>query len=85
MDPCLQWQDLQDIIGYRMKACKIACSNALLPDELNAFYIRFVQEVSESMPFTLDEPVSEVTIADVRAAFSKVNPQKATDPDGVPR
>ena len=70
-----------------MKACKIASSNAPLPVELNAFYTRFEQEVSESMPSNLealDEPVSGVTIADVRAAFSKVNPRKATGPDRVP-
>ena len=77
-------QGLQDITGYKMKACKIAGSNAPLPDELNAFYIRFEQEVSERMPSTLEEPVSGVTVADVRAAFSKVNPRKATGPDGVP-
>ena len=71
-----------------MKACKIAGSNAPLPDELNAFYARFEQEVSKSMPSTLealDEPAFGVTIADVRAAFTKVNPRKATGPDGVPR
>ena len=48
---------------------------------------RFEQEVSESMPSTLealDEPVSGVTIADVRAAFLKVTLWKATGPDGVP-
>ena len=70
-----------------MKTCKIASSNAPLPDELNAFYARFEQEVSESMPSilkALDGPVFGVTIADVRAVFSKVNPWKATGPDGVP-
>ena len=70
-----------------MKACKITSSNAPLPDELNAFYAHFEQEVSKSMPSTLealDEPVSEVTIADGRAAFLKVIPRKTTGPDGVP-
>ena len=69
-----------------MKTGKIAGSNAPLPDGLNSFYARFEQEVSKSMPSTLesqDEPVSGVTIADVRAAFSKVNPRKETGPDGV--
>ena len=82
-DPRRLWQDLQD---YKMKACKIAGSNTPLPDELNAFYARFEQAVSESTPSILeilDEPVSEVTIADVRAAFWKVNPRKAIGPDGV--
>ena len=70
-----------------MKACKIASSNPPLPDELNAFSAGFEQE-QESMPPTLealDEPVSVVTIADVRAVFSKVNPRRATGPDGVSR
>ena len=40
-DPSRLWQDLQDITGFKMKAYKIAGSNAPLPDELNAFYARF--------------------------------------------
>ena len=86
-DPRRLWQGLQDITGYKMKACKIAGSNAPLPDELNVFYAHFEQEVSESTPSILevsDEAVSEITIADIRAAFSKVNPRKVTGPDGVP-
>ena len=88
--PSCQWeglQDLQDITGYKMKACKIASSNAPLPDELNASYAHFEQEVSESMPSTLealDELVSGVTIADVRAAFLKVNPRKQLAQMGYP-
>ena len=69
-----------------MKAGKITCSNATLSDELNAFYACFKQELCESMSSTLetsDVPESEITIADVRAAFSKVNPWKATGPDEV--
>jgi len=81
------WQGLQDITGYKMKGCKFVSTNAPLPDVLKAFYARFEQEVSESAPSTPEasgEPVSEVTIGDIRAAFSKVNPRKATGPDGVP-
>ncbi|XP_078077345.1 uncharacterized protein LOC144499139 [Mustelus asterias] len=81
-DPRHLWQGLQDITGYKMKAYKIAGSKAPLSDELNAFYVRFEQEVSESMPPTLEAlDVSGVTTADVK---SKVNPQKASGPDGVP-
>ena len=67
-----------------MKACKIAGSNAPLPDKLNALYARFEQEVSKSMPSTL-EALDEPVTADARAAFLKVNPRKATGPDGVSR
>ena len=81
-----QCQSLQGIAGYKVKACKIAGSNGPLSNKLNVFSARVEHEVSGSMPSTpeaSDEAVSEVTIADVRTAYSKVNPWKATGPDGV--
>eukprot|EP00061_Rhincodon_typus_P011982 g37387.t1 len=35
-------------------------------------------------PTTLDAPATSATAADVKSAFLRVNPRKATGPDGVP-
>eukprot|EP00061_Rhincodon_typus_P014637 g41786.t1 len=42
---CL-WQGLTDIMGYKMKQCKIADNDTFLPDMLNAFYAQFEQNTT---------------------------------------
>ena len=50
MNPRRLCQGLQDITGYKMKACKITGTNAPLPHELNPFYACFEQEVTRAHP-----------------------------------
>eukprot|EP00061_Rhincodon_typus_P014246 g41158.t1 len=87
MDACHLWQSLQDIMSYKAKSNRIAGNSTSFCDEFNAFYAGFEQKGSETIsPITsaLDAPVPMVTATDIRSAFLRVNPQKATDPGGVP-
>eukprot|EP00061_Rhincodon_typus_P006828 g27871.t1 len=70
-----------------MKQNRGADKNTSLPDALNAFHARFEQKDSEMVTPVLpalDASVPSVTVADVRSAFLRENPWKATGPDGVP-
>ncbi|XP_072372170.1 uncharacterized protein [Scyliorhinus torazame] len=77
------WQGLNNTTGYKVKPSSISGSSAPLPDELNAFYARFEQVTNNplsSAPAAHNSPIP----TEVRSAFLKVNPRKATGPDGTP-
>eukprot|EP00061_Rhincodon_typus_P012373 g38067.t1 len=87
MDMCRQWLGLHDIKGYKMEQNKIADKNTSLPDVLNSFYAQVEQNASGAVlpaPTAPVAPLPSVTAADVRSAFSRVNPRKETGPDRVP-
>ncbi|XP_072336026.1 uncharacterized protein [Scyliorhinus torazame] len=75
------WQGLNNITGYKTKPNSISGSSAPLPDELNAFYARFEQVTNNplaSAPAAHNSPIPTITASEVRLAFLKVNPRKAT-------
>ena len=58
-----------------------------LPDELNAFYIRFEASNTEACmraPAFLDDCVITVSVTDVSKTFKQVNIHKAAGPDRLP-
>eukprot|EP00061_Rhincodon_typus_P012085 g37570.t1 len=77
------WQALNSITEYKMKQNKIADKDTALPDALNAFYAQFEQNTSGAVLPALDAPAPTVTAAHVKTVFLRVNPRKATGPDGV--
>ncbi|KAK7910081.1 hypothetical protein WMY93_014765 [Mugilogobius chulae] len=86
-DPRRVWQGIQHLTNY--KGCRRSVNNgdSQLAEELNIFFGRFekAETGSEHTPPSLTEhPPLTLTTDDVRKVFRKVNPRKATGPDGIP-
>ena len=78
------WQGLQSITDYKRKNSPVADNNVLLSDRLNNFFARFEENrVPLTRPATKTCGLS-FTAADVSKTFKRVNPHKATGPDGIP-
>uniref|UniRef100_A0A8K9XHI6 Reverse transcriptase domain-containing protein n=1 Tax=Oncorhynchus mykiss TaxID=8022 RepID=A0A8K9XHI6_ONCMY len=78
------WHGLQSIMDYRKKTSPVMDQNVLLPYRLNNFFARF-----EDNTVPLTRPATKTcglsfTAADVSKTFKRVNPRKATGPDGIP-
>ncbi|KAK3548438.1 hypothetical protein QTP70_013070 [Hemibagrus guttatus] len=79
-------QGIQAIINY--KTTQSACdSDASLPDALNDFYARFEAQNNVAARKPIPPPNNQVlclSMADVRRALCRVNPQKSAGPDNFP-
>ena len=76
------WQGLQSITDYKKKTSPVA-DIVLLPDKLNNFFARF-----EDNTVPLTRPATKAcglsfSVVNVSKTFKRVNPCKATGPDGI--
>jgi hypothetical protein len=78
------WQGLQIITEYKRKTSHVTDTDVLLPEKLNIFFAHFEDNtVPPSRPATKDCGLS-FSVANVSKTFKRVNPRKATGPDGIP-
>ena len=75
---------MKTITDYKGKHRRELPSDASLPDELNAFYVRF--EASNTgactrAPAVLDDRVITLLVADVKKIFKQVNIHKSSQTD----
>ena len=78
------WSGLKAITDYKGSGYSETQSSVLLPDELNAFYVRFERDSDRpavELPEGLASGVS--TLTELRHCFKKINPCKAPGPDGI--
>ena len=75
------WQVLQTITDYKGKTSHVTDTDVLLPDKLNTFFSRFVDN---TVPPTLPRTVGSFSVAGVIKTFKRVNPRKAAVPDAIP-
>lgn len=73
-------------ISYREKPSSSNEGKASLPDGVNAFYGLFEREFNAPSQATRVSKNTVVSVTDVNArrSFTRVNYQKATNPEGVP-
>eukprot|EP00061_Rhincodon_typus_P009661 g33320.t1 len=72
---------LNNIMGYKIKQCKIADNDTSLPDMLNVFYARFEQNTTGMVtraPTAPETRVPPVTASEIRSIFLGVNPRIVT-------
>src|SRR4029434_1191370 len=83
-DPRRMWSGLRAITDYKGRGCSETQSSVLLPDELNAFYARFVKDSDPPAVELPDSLASDVPLAEhCRHCFKKTNPHKAPGPDDI--
>ena len=72
---------------YKGKPRRELPSDSIIPDKLNAFYVRFEASNTEACmraPAVPDNCVITLSVADVSKTFKKVNIHKAAGPGGLP-
>ena len=91
-NPRQMWQGIQKITNFRGQNDTAVDSSDQLPEELNTFFARFeipthTSAATPPQPQPQSPPSSHtltVQAQDVKRELRKVNPRKATGPDGVP-
>ena len=82
------WQSLRTITDFRGKTGGGESPSTSLPGELNTFFARFetdgVSQPAPALPTTASPPPLNISEAEVRSAFQRLNIRKATGPDGIP-
>jgi hypothetical protein len=81
------WQGLQTITDYKGKPSRKQPSDASLPDELYAFYVRFEASNTEPCmraPAVPEDCVIMLFAADVSKTFKQVKIHKPAGPEGLP-
>ena len=80
------WQGLKTITDYNGKPRPKLPSDSSIPDELNAFSVRFEASNTEACtraPVILDDCMITLSVADVNKTFKQANIYKAAGPDGL--
>lgn len=79
-------QGLQSIADYKGRFNHDLPNDASLPDELNAFYVHFDNNIKPAVRAVTDPEdwVISLSEADVRRVFNQVNTCKAGSPNDIP-
>lgn len=83
------WKGLKGLTDYRSKNNNNdSVSDPFLLHALNSFFARFEENnstASTKIIPSVDGQVLLLTTTEVKRTLQKVNPRKATSPDGIPR
>ena len=89
-NPRSMWQSVRTMTGYKLTGPSLSSADASLASEPNNFYACY-EAISSQQAKTAEaeingwvcEPLTPITLSDIRRVFKHVNTKKTAGPDGI--